>query len=641
MLENLDYADLLKRAKELEASEKKYRLLFETAMVGMYRTRLEDSKFLAANESLAKMMGYNSVQTFMEEYVTSEHYADPTRRAELLKLLEKERRVDDFEIEMIRTDGSHIHIAISAAIYPELGYSEGVIIDITERKLAEKALKLSQETFLTVLDGIDATVYVADMDTHEVLFANKNMIESFGEDMTGKICYEFFRGESNPCQHCTNEQLVDNDGKPSGVCIWQGMNPITKKWYINYDRAIEWIDGRLVKLQIATDITNIKSMEQQLQQSKKFEAIGTLAGGIAHNFNNLMMGIQGRLSLMAMDVVQDHPYIEHIKAMEDHIESATDLTRQLLGLARGGKYEVKPIDINRLIEKCAHLFGQTRKEINIQTKLLNPQPVVEADENQIEQVLLNLFVNSGQAMPDGGELYIESRKVTLDVGYTKQYNVEPGSYAKISIKDNGVGMDEEARLQAFDPFFTTKEKGRGTGLGLASAYGIIKNHDGLITIDSELGIGTTFNIYLPLSTKAAQNHAPVAGPLLKGTETIILVDDEEMILEVGREMLETLGYQVKVASGGDQALSEIHRSGTSIDLAIIDLIMPGMDGGKLFDCIKERLPELPVILSSGYSIDGKAEAIMNRGCNGFIQKPFNISKLSIKVRQVLNGVKNL
>jgi len=291
MLERLAYKDLLKKAKELEDSEKKYRRLFESAMVGMYRTRLEDGKFLAANESLAKMMGYDSAQTFMEEYVTSEHYADPNRREQLIKQLEREGKVDDFEIEMIRTDGSPIHIAISATIYPERGYSEGVIIDITERKLAEKALKLSQETFLTVLDSIDATVYVSDMDTHEVLFANKNMIESFGEDMTGKICYEAFRNESLPCLHCTNGQLIDKDANPTGLIIWQGKNPITQRWYMNYDRAIEWIDGRIVKLQIATDITNSKTMEQQLQQTQKFEAIGTLAGGIAHNFNNLMMGM--------------------------------------------------------------------------------------------------------------------------------------------------------------------------------------------------------------------------------------------------------------------------------------------------------------------------------------------------------------
>jgi len=640
MLERLAYKDLLKKAKELEDSEKKYRRLFESAMVGMYRTRLEDGKFLAANESLAKMMGYDSAQTFMEEYVTSEHYADPNRREQLIKQLEREGKVDDFEIEMIRTDGSPIHIAISATIYPERGYSEGVIIDITERKLAEKALKLSQETFLTVLDSIDATVYVSDMDTHEVLFANKNMIESFGEDMTGKICYEAFRNESLPCLHCTNGQLIDKDANPTGLIIWQGKNPITQRWYMNYDRAIEWIDGRIVKLQIATDITNLKTMEQQLQQTQKFEAIGTLAGGIAHNFNNLMMGMQGRLSLMVMDLEPTHPLMKHIKAVENHIQSATNLTRQLLGLARGGKYEVKPIDINLLIQKSSDLFGQTRKEIKIHTNLHTSRPVVEADENQIEQVLLNLFVNSWQAMPDGGDLTVSSEPVTLDENFSKHYNTKPGRYAKISIKDNGVGMDEKTRQKAFDPFYTTKEKSRGTGLGLASAYGIIKNHDGIITIDSKLGVGTTFDIYLPLSDRTVQTTAPVLGMLISGTETILLVDDEQMILEVGKELLEKLGYRVLVASGGEKALGVIQEYNEIIDLAIIDLIMPDMEGGQLFDYIKESFPDMPVILSSGYAIDGKAEKIMKRGCNGFMQKPFNISKLSIKIRQVLNEVKN-
>jgi len=202
---------------------------------------------------------------------------------------------------------------------------------------------------------------------------------------------------------------------------------------------------------------------------------------------------------MVMDLEPTHPLMKHIKAVENHIQSATNLTRQLLGLARGGKYEVKPIDINLLIQKSSDLFGQTRKEIKIHTNLHTSRPVVEADENQIEQVLLNLFVNSWQAMPDGGDLTVSSEPVTLDENFSKHYNTKPGRYAKISIKDNGVGMDEKTRQKAFDPFYTTKEKSRGTGLGLASAYGIIKNHDGIITIDSKLGVGTTFDIYLPLS----------------------------------------------------------------------------------------------------------------------------------------------
>jgi len=511
--------------------------------------------------------------------------------------------------------------------------------DITERKRAEEALQTSHERFLTVLNSIDATIYVADMETYEIIFMNKNIIESFGGDMTGKICWEVFRGESRPCQHCTNDQLIDENGKPTDVLVWQGKNPINEKWYINYDRAIEWTDGRLVRLQIATDITTIKRMEQQLQQTEKFESIGTLAGGIAHDFNNLLMGIQGRTSLMSFDLEPSNFNMEHINAIEDYIRSATDLTRQLLGFARSGKYEVKPTDINELVSNSANMFGRTKKEIRIHTKLQNPPPVVAVDRGQIEQVMLNLYVNAWQAMPDAGELYLETKIVTLDETYCKPYQTKPGRYAKVSVTDTGIGMNELTSQRIFDPFFTTKEKGRGTGLGLASAYGIIKNHDGIITVYSEVGHGTTFNIYLPLTKKKAHKETSVEEKVIKGSETILIVDDEEMILNVGKAMLERLGYRIVVAAGGEEAVNVIQRKGDEIELVILDLIMPGMDGGKVFDRIKEIRPQMPVMLSSGYAINGQANEIMKRGCNGFIQKPFNISELSQKVRNTLDQAK--
>ncbi|MCP3890018.1 MAG: response regulator, partial [Desulfobulbaceae bacterium] len=381
-------------------------------------------------------------------------------------------------------------------------------------------------------------------------------------------------------------------------------------------------------------------MEQQLQQTQKFEAIGTLAGGIAHDFNNLLMGIQGRTSLMSVDLEPSHSHSEHITAIEDYIRSATDLTRQLLGFARGGKYEVKPTNINDLVHNCAKMFSRTKKETRLHAKFPDPPPVVAVERSQIEQVLLNLYINAWQAMPGGGDLYLETQIVTLDDAYCKPYKAKPGHYAKISVTDTGIGMNESVRQQIFDPFFTTKQKGRGTGLGLASAYGIIKNHDGIITVYSEVGHGTTFNIYLPLSGEEAYRETPLEDILIKGSETVLLVDDEEMILEVGQAMLEKLGYRIIVAADGEQAVDVVKRKGNEIDLVILDLIMPGMNGGKVFDRIKEIWPQMPVVLSSGYAINGQADKILKRGCNGFIQKPFNISELSQKVRKVLEEAKS-
>lgn len=519
--------------------------------------------------------------------------------------------------------------------------------DISKEKKAAIKLKEAHERLITVLDSIDAHIYVADMSSYEILFINQKMIEDFKADLVGKRCYESFRDCSQPCDHCTNEKLLDSNQKPAGVYTWQSRNPITNRWYINFDRAIKWVDDRIVKLQIATDISDAKrnedariKMEHQLLQAQKYEAIGTLAGGVAHDFNNLLMGIQGRISLMSVELDHSHDNAEHIGAIETYIRSARDLTKQLLGFARGGKYEVMPTDMNGLVDASVTMFGRTKKEIQIHTKFHDPPPVVDADRGQIEQVLLNLFVNAWQAMPRGGELYLETHITSLDDGFCEPYQVQPGRYARVSVTDTGIGMPEAVRQRVFDPFFTTKEMGRGTGLGLASAYGIIKNHQGIITIDSAVGRGTTVTFFIPLSAQKATAVNATEDRLVHGTETVLLVDDEAMILEVGQALLEKLGYRVVVANGGQQAVDLAKQNGSKIDVVVLDLIMPGMDGGDVFDGIRQIHPQMPVILSSGYAIRGHAEEIMKRGCNGFIQKPFNIFELSRKIRTVLDGPKD-
>jgi nitrogen-specific signal transduction histidine kinase len=405
---------------------------------------------------------------------------------------------------------------------------------------------------------------------------------------------------------------------------------------MNYDRAIEWTDGRVVRLQIAMDITESKKMEEALARAQKMEAIGTLASGIAHDFNNLLMGIQGHSSLIALDLGPSHPHAEHAAAIDQHVKSAANLTRQLLGVVRGGKYEVKAIDIKEVLKTSAAMFGRTHKEIRVRLET-RPKPlVVEADRQQIEQVLLNIYVNALQAMPGGGDLSVTALPVDLGEKGCQPFQVAPGNYARISIEDTGIGIEEDIRQKIFDPFFTTKEKSRGTGLGLASAYGIIKNHGGTITVESKVGKGSTFHIYLPLSQKAVKAQGGGTERPIHGNETILLVDDEKMILEVGQAMLERLGYRVITAGGGEKALRELEKRASEVDMVILDLIMPVIDGGETYDRIRQIAPGVPVILSSGYSIDGQAREILNRGCDGFIQKPFDIQSLSVKIRSVLN-----
>ena len=606
-------------------------------------------RYLGCNRAFTKIMGVTSSEIHgktVQELWPSEH-AEVYHQKDLELMQSPQHQRYAFEVK--DKEGHSRPVLFAKDVFrDENGNVAGLLgafLDITELKQAEDALRSSHERFLTVLDSIDATIYVADMETYEILFMNKYMKESFGSDLIGEICWAVFRNESTPCQHCTNDQLLDSNGEPAGVCVWQGKNPITGKWYLNHDRAIKWIDDRIVRIQIATDITELKNIElerkrfeEKLTQVQKMEALGTLSGGVAHDFNNLLMGIQGNVSLMATSADLSNSNRVHLKAIEDHIRSAADLTQKLLGLSRGGKYDVKPIDINSLLTECASMFGRARKEITIHSELSNPLPVVEADKQQIEQVLLNLFVNAWQAMPHGGRIYITSSIVELDESFCKPYSGKPGRYARVTVRDTGMGMDDATRRRIFDPFFTTKEKERGTGLGLASAYGIVKNHNGIITVQSEVGKGATFNIYLPLSDLKASKEANENKQLMKGYETILLVDDEKMILEVGQAMLEKLGYKTLVARNGQAAVKLFQQQVDRIDLVIVDLIMPEMDGGQLFDRIRQMHATIPILLSSGYAINGKATEIIDKGCNGFIQKPFDLSELSQKIRKIMDNI---
>lgn len=389
------------------------------------------------------------------------------------------------------------------------------------------------------------------------------------------------------------------------------------------------IDGTMM------DITQQKKIEGQFHQAQKMEAIGTLAGGIAHDFNNLMMTIQGHASLIRSRNTGNGAIAKTVGAIETAVESAAGLTRQLLGLARGGKYEVLPTDINLLIQKQNALFGRTYREIAIHADLDRTLANADVDRGQIDQVLLNLYVNAVQAMPRGGRIHVKTENGWLSSQETEPHGLAPGAYVKISVTDTGVGMTPEVRQRIFDPFFTTRETGRGTGLGLASVYGIIRNHHGFITVCSEMGKGSTFNIHLPASEKPAVKEIEGDPRIYFGRGTIMLVDDEPMILDVGRQLLEELGYDVLTVDTGDQAFTLLEERKGSIDLIILDMIMPGMEGGKTYDVLRTIDSEIPVILCSGYSLNGRAAEILARGCNAFLQKPFNLQQLSQKVYETL------
>jgi len=376
-------------------------------------------------------------------------------------------------------------------------------------------------------------------------------------------------------------------------------------------------------------------IEAQFQHAQKMEALGTLASGIAHNFNNILMGIQGYTSLMLMEIDSDHPHYKRLRGIEQQVQSASTLTKQLLGYAREGKYEVKSTTLNQMVKETSDTFAMTKKDITVHLDLTEELYVIKADQGQIKQTLLNLYVNAAEAMPRGGDLYLKTTNVTDQDIKDKPYRPKPGNYVLLTITDTGTGMDKKTMERIFDPFFTTKGMGKGTGLGLASVYGIIKAHGGYIDVDSAKGHGTTFSVYLPSSEAADSMKGQLSPEVLRGNEGILLVDDEDVIIDVGQQMLKTLGYQVYVAKSGREAIETYEANNDRIDMVILDMVMPDMGGGEAYDMIKKIDPSIRVLLSSGYSIDGEAAEILRRGCNGFIQKPFDVTQLSHKLREIL------
>ena len=515
--------------------------------------------------------------------------------------------------------------------------------EASELKRTEEALRKSEERYRNLFDTVSDFIYTHDLNGC-FLTVNRGGAQTLGykpEDIVGRSISHFMLPEYRQAFYDEYLVQINKQGAFNGVTEYVAKDGTTH--YIEYRSVMVRQKGREPYVSgTGRDVTDritgrneVRKLEQQLQQAQKMKAIGTLAGGIAHDFNNLLMGILGNTSLMLLDMESNDPRYKRLKVIEKHVRLGADLTKQLVGFARGGRYEVKPTDINELIKSTAKMFGRTKKEIGIHTRYQEGLWIVEVDQGQIEHVLLNLYINAWQAMAGLGDLYLETENVVLDEQYTKPYTVKPGRYVKISITDSGIGMDKETQLRIFEPFFTTKEMGRGMGLGLASVYGIIKNHGGYINVYSEKNEGTTFRVYLPASEKGVPKEKGTVEKTLKGAGLILLVDDEDMIVDVGEQMLKTLGYDVLLARSGKEAVEVYKNNQDKVDLVILDMIMPEMGGGEVYNRLKEIDPEIKTLLSSGYSLNEKASNILARGCNGFIQKPFDLTALSGKIREIL------
>jgi signal transduction histidine kinase len=387
-------------------------------------------------------------------------------------------------------------------------------------------------------------------------------------------------------------------------------------------------------LSIGRDITERKRIEEEKRQleaqyrhAKKMEAIGNLAGGIAHEFNNLLSVIMGNASVMLFGKDPNHEDYEALEDIEEAAKAASSLTSQLLGFARKEGYEVRTINLNHLVRDTFETFAKTKRQIRIHQDFAEDLAAIEADPSQLSQVLLNLFIHAADAMPDGGDLFLKTMNTNHDALAGIVLEPKPGIYVQFSITDSGAGMDRETREHIFEPFYSRTKKGSRTGLGLASVYGTIRSHGGHIALQSEQGQGTTFVIYLPASSKQVEDPVIQSKRATLSTRTILIVDDEKKVLDMAHKVIRKLGYEVLEASGGREAIEVFRSHHEEIDLVILDITMPDMGGGEVFDSLKKIDPAVHVLLASGYSVDNTAREIMARGCDGFIQKPFNMKDL--------------
>jgi PAS domain S-box-containing protein len=636
---------------QIRHNENQFRELADFLPQAIFEIDLE-GKFTFVNQSALEQFKY-TVEDFESGRFTALDMIDPQDQdraaGDILRVMEGED-VGLKEYMALRKDNTTFPCLIRSSQIIREGEKAGLrgfLIDISELKNMEEYIRESEARYDQIVQFSPVGIFEVDLEKRKFISVNDVVCDYTGYNEAQLLAMDPSDLLTAASQE-TVEKLYESiyAGKPSAGPVEytiQGRNNQKFQVLVNYRFLYE--NGQPKKASaLVNDITAIrkaedekKVLEAQLVQAQKMESLGTLAGGIAHDFNNLLTGIHGNISLIKLDTDPDFKHYDRLNSVETYVQRAVDLTKQLLGLAKGGKYEVRPININHLLTASSEMFERTRKEITVHREFEKKVWTVEVDHNQIEMVLLNLYVNAWHAMGGSGDLFLKTENMILSDQYAEKFDVKSGKYIKISVRDTGMGIDPMTQKRIFDPFFTTKEKERGTGLGLASAYGIIKNHDGIINVDSEPGKGATFNIFLPASEKMPEQNKFVKKRIQTGKETILMIDDEKMIIGVGREMLTSMGYQVITADNGVNALEIVSARKTEIDLVILDMIMPKLSGRQTFEQLKAIAPDMKVILSSGYSIDGDASEIMAKGCNGFIQKPFSMETLSNKIREVLDG----
>jgi PAS domain S-box-containing protein len=638
-----------KQAEEaLQKSEERYHMLFNKANDAIFvHTVKEDGipgKFIEVNAAACKKLGY----TKNELLNLSPQDIDDSKRTEdlpmIMERLLKEKHIL-FEQVHLSKDGGRIPVEINSHLFNLHGERTVLSIarDITRRRQAEEALKESEEEYRTLVENVNIGVFRNSIDYQGwFIQANPAMLKIFGydsfEEFRKIIVSDLYQKPEE--RKLFIEELLKNDFvkdkelrllKRDGTPIWASVTAS-----LRYDEkgSIKWIDG------VLEDITERKHLEDQLRHAQKMEAIGTLAGGIAHDFNNVLTAIIGYGNLLKDKVGKDihsRRYLDTILASADR---AAILVRSLLAFSRKQNLRIELVDLNHIIMHLNTLLLRIIEE-NIELKIVASPEVltITADAGQIEQVLMNLATNARDAMPEGGILTIETKYTELGGEYLKMHSyVKPGIYALLSVSDTGTGMNANTKQRIFEPFFTTKEVGKGTGLGLAMIYGIIKQHDGYIDVYSEPREGTTFKIYLPVIKAEVSKSGPAAIEHAHkgGTETILIAEDDKVVRNFTKDILKGHGYKIIEAVDGEDAVNKFIENKDTVQMLVLDVIMPKKDGREVFNDIKKIQPDIKAIFMSGYTADViHTRGIIEEGLN-FIPKPLSPAELLRKIRDALD-----
>ncbi len=635
-----------RRAEEaLKESEERYRSIFENAVLGIFQSS-PDGRLIRVNAAFAAMHGYASPEEMIAATtdIAEQHYVEPEERTRFQRLLQEQGIVKFFEAQFFRADGSKVWLLMNARAVAgpdgNMLYYEGTSEEITDRREGESALRESEERYRTVIENSNDGIAILSGENH--VYVNGKFVAIFGYDGPGD-----FIGKpiSIACHPDDLERVMENNMRrqrgedlPSRY-EFKGIRKDGVSIYVEVSVARTTHSGRPVSLVFLRDVTERKNLESQVRQAHKMEAIGQLAGGIAHDFNNILTALIGFGSLLQMKMEESHPLRFYVNQILATSQKAANLTQSLLAFSRKQAIELRPHNVNTIIANIENLLRRLLSEdIDLNINLTANPVTIMADITQVEQVVLNLVTNARDAMPKGGKLLIETSPVVLDQEFRRAYQFgKPGSYVLISVRDTGSGMDEKTIEKIFEPFFTTKDVGRGTGLGLSIVYGIVKQHNGYITVSSEPGSGTTFLVYLPLTrtgtTEAGIVHADTRG----GKETVLVAEDNEEARHLVKEILSQSGYTVIEAVDGEDAIQAFTRHKETVSLLLLDVVMPKKNGKEVYEAIEKMRPGIKTIFMSGYTGDVVLEKGIQDKTVEFVAKPTPIGELLLKVRHVLDS----